>query len=196
MKIGLLGPRQAYHVMHRDRTLEFRFRAEASRRTYLEELFASCAELDLELYAYCLMSNHAHLMVASPAIGDSLDELKQRLATVAGRTTRLVPSRFRARVSTAERFLTKRIASLTYMSTCLLYIELNPVDFKRIAHPEEYQWSSYCARMGLSQGDVLDSAPCYQALGPTDEVRRLRYRKLVEEDLRARRVASAGTRLW
>ena len=196
MKIGLFGLRQAYHVMHRDRALEYRFRAEASRRTYLEELFASCAELDLELYAYCLMSNHAHLIVALPAISDSLHKLNQRLAIVAGHTTRLVPNRFRAPVSTPERIRTKRIDSSTYMSACLLYVELNPVDFKRITHPEQYPWSSYRARMGLRQGDVLDSAPCYQALGATDEVRRLRYRELVEEKLRARRIASAGTTLW
>ena len=50
-----------------------------------------------------------------------------------------------------------------------------------VVRPEEYEWSSYRARIGLIQCDWLDADPCFLGLGETDGQRRSRYKKFVEE---------------
>lgn len=44
---------------------------------------------------------------------------------------------------------------------------------------EEYLWSSCRYRVGHAQYEWLDLNPCYQALGTTEEERRLNYREFL-----------------
>lgn len=46
--------------------------------------------------------------------------------------------------------------------------------------PEDYEWSSYRARIGLSDCEWLDPDPCFLALGRDEERPRERYRQFVE----------------
>lgn len=171
----------AHHIMHRDRRLGVMFRFEANRLAYLAVLFELRARLRFKLFAYCLMGNHGHLVVElgeDPAVRR---ELMGELAAIAGRSTCRA---HRAPVSVEGRFLPKPIGTQCYLFKCIRYVERNPVGFKGVRHPMDYRWSSYRARMGRSSGENLDSAPCYLALGATEASRRLRYRQLIEEDLR------------
>ncbi len=71
-------PGLAHHVTQRGNNRQDVFFVDDDRRLYLELLKEQCDEHGLEIAAYCLMTNHLHL-VATPEEPDSL-------ALVLGRT--------------------------------------------------------------------------------------------------------------
>src|SRR5271163_3579613 len=60
-------PGAIYHVMNRGNQRQNIFRGDADRRRFLETLGAACAKTGWEVHAYCLMRNHFHLVVETPA---------------------------------------------------------------------------------------------------------------------------------
>src|SRR4051812_4047016 len=55
-----------YHVMNRGDRREDIFLGRADRLLFLETLSESCLKTGWQVYAYCLMSNHFHLVVETP----------------------------------------------------------------------------------------------------------------------------------
>ena len=62
-----------YHVMNRGDRREAVFRDAADRELFLRTLAEACRKTDWQVHAYCLMSNHFHLVVETPNItGNSI----------------------------------------------------------------------------------------------------------------------------
>ncbi len=53
-----------YHLMSRGNRCEEIFRDDLDRDDFLKTLGAACQKTGWEVHAYCLMSNHFHLVVA------------------------------------------------------------------------------------------------------------------------------------
>lgn len=90
---------------------------------------------------------------------------------VEGRTGTLWESRYKSSV----------VQSDTYLLACSRYIELNPVRAQMVERAGDYPWSSFDLRLNdFSESTWLDKDPCFLELGPTDAIRRERYRSFVE----------------
>lgn len=77
----------------------------------------------------------------------------------------------------------------TYLLECSRYIELNPVRARIMPRAEDYPWSSFCLRLLESaENNWLEVAPCFNALGTTDLIRRNRY--LEGEGLYLKRIST------
>ncbi|WP_196251073.1 transposase, partial [Pseudomonas fluorescens] len=79
----------------------------------------------IKIYAYCLMTNHVHLLV-SP--GNSVAGLGQLMKALAARATRY-RNRLEGRTGTLweGRYKSSVVQTETYLLACCRYIELNPV---------------------------------------------------------------------
>src|SRR5438132_11735096 len=55
-----------YHLMSRGDRREEIFRDDLDRRSFLETLGTACQKTGWQVHAYCLMSNHFHLVVETP----------------------------------------------------------------------------------------------------------------------------------
>src|SRR5467141_2121419 len=55
-----------YHVMNRGDHREDIFYNNTDRKLFLETLAEACAKTDWQVHAWCLMSNHFHLVVETP----------------------------------------------------------------------------------------------------------------------------------
>ena len=55
-----------YHLMSRGDRREEIFRDDVDRKKFLEALEATCQRTCWEVHAYCLISNHFHLVVETP----------------------------------------------------------------------------------------------------------------------------------
>ena len=157
------------------------FVTDRDRLTYLKTLREFRAELDLKIYGYCLMTNHVHLIVDPGDDAQSLGLLMKRLA---GRHTRRI-NKLERRTGTSweGRFKSSPIESDRYLLACTRYVDLNPVRAKMVARPENYAWSSYRARIGMIDCDLLDPDPCFLALAPEEKRRQERYREFVEQGI-------------
>jgi len=96
-------------------------------------------------YAYCLMPNHYHLLIETvdPTLSRGMRFLNgvytQRFNSRHRRFGHLFQGRFKAILIEKE----------TYLLEVCRYIVLNPVRAGLVRSCEKWQWSSYCATLGL-----------------------------------------------
>jgi REP-associated tyrosine transposase len=98
-----------------------------------------------ETLAYCLMTNHYHVLLRAP--DDALSLAMQHLGTTYTTRTNLRTGRdgplFRGR------FHSIPVETDTYLSWAARYIHRNPLDIAGVSEPCAYRWSSYRTYVGL-----------------------------------------------
>jgi putative transposase len=169
-------PHYPHHVVQRGHNRQTIFAETADYGRYLETLREFKAEYGVKVYAYCLMTNHVHMLLA-PQEPTGIGKLMKRLA---GRQTRH-HNRLEGRSGTLweGRYKSSLVQREDYLMACCRYIELNPVRARMLANPEEYAWSSCRIRLGQDGANWLDHDPCYLALGVSEAERRHRYREFL-----------------
>ena len=109
---------------------------------------------DFRLYAYCLMSNHFHLLLK---VGDDpLSRVMHRIQTTWSK-------RFNARRGRKGHVFEDRFKSLpcdddVYLKSLLRYIHLNPVRAGLANRSEDWPWSSYREYMDPGSAALCDPA--------------------------------------
>ena len=170
-------PGYPHHIVHRGHNRQKVF---ASRRDY-ERYLATLAEfklvLGVKVYAWCLMTNHVHLLL-EPSNATCLALLMKRLA--AGQTHHHNRLEGRSGTLWEGRYKSSLVQNEGYLLACCRYIELNPVRARIVAAPQDYPWSSYRARLGYAESAILDLDPCYQELGIDESARRERYSEFLQ----------------
>jgi putative transposase len=168
----LIIPGIALHVRQRGVDGMACFREETDRLVYLSALRELIGKVRCALHAYCLMTNHVHLLV-TPAdeTGCSIfmRELGRRYVPYFnnryGRTGTLWDGRFRSCL----------VESREYVLACYRYIERNPVRAGMVASPSAYRWSSFKANIGEADDRALCGHAEYTALGFDAAARRASY---------------------
>ena len=163
----------AHHIVQRGHNRQVVFAETGDYRRYLDTLREFKEEYAVEVYAFCLMTNHVHLLL-SPSDCAGIGKLMKRLA---GRQTRN-HNRLEGRSGTLweGRYKSSPIQTEAYLLACCRYIELNPVRARMVSEPEKYRWSSCRYRLGENACEWLDYHACYLALGVGDRERKERYR--------------------
>jgi len=172
----LLIPNYPHHVIHRGHNRQALFASEDDYRYYLDNLATWKINLGCRLYAYCLMTNHIHLIVDP---GDDPESLAKLMKRVAGRQTRRI-NRIERRSGTLweGRYRSSIICKDTYLLVCCRYVEMNPVRAYMVSHPSEYLWSSYSEKTGEELG-IIDPDPAFLSLAEDEGQRKQAYEKWV-----------------
>ena len=171
-------PNYPHHIVQRGHNRQVIFAADRDYEYYLETLSEYRDVYGVRVYAWCLMTNHIHLIVEPPNEVARLGQLMKRLS---GRQTRYV-NRLEGRSGTLweSRYKSSPIQTDEYLLACFRYIELNPVRARMVTDAGEYRWSSYNARISGKGLVIPNDDPCYLALGDSVEVRQLRYQEYVQ----------------
>ena len=90
-KLRVEYPGAIYHVMNRGDHREPIFKDDQDRRRFMATLGEAYEKTEWEVHAFCLMSNHFHLVMETP-LGNLVDGMKWFLGTYTSRLRR-VPSR-------------------------------------------------------------------------------------------------------
>jgi REP-associated tyrosine transposase len=173
----LVVPAYAYHVVQRGHNQQVCFAETRDYERYLSNLAELKEELGVKVYAWCLMTNHVHLLL-EPSNAKSLGLLMKRLS---GRQTQY-HNRLEQRSGTLweGRYKSSLVQNDGYLLACCRYIELDPVRACIVAAPEDYRWSSCRARLGYTRSTILDLDPCYRELAAEEPARRERYREFLQ----------------
>jgi len=132
-------PGAYYHVINRGNAGENIFIDERDRERFLEYLAKSIERFITRIHAYCLMSNHYHLLIETPQanLSVAIQWLNVSYSVYYNKRHRrrghLFQGRFKAILLDANE----------YLILLSRYIHLNPVRAKMVTHPLEYSWSSY-----------------------------------------------------
>ncbi len=176
----LILPGVAVHIIQRGNNRAACFRDESDYRLYLLHLRELAARLDCEVHAYCLMTNHVHLLM-TPTSAEGcialMRDLGQRYVQYFNRHHRrsgtLWEGRFRSCVAESAR----------YVLACYRYIELNPVRAEMVDHPARYPWSSYGANTGMRDDVLISPHAEFLALGSDEMKRYSAYRQMFGQAL-------------
>lgn len=161
-----------HHIIQRGHNRQVVFVGDDDYLYYLDNLREWKTELDCKVYAYCLMTNHVHLVVDPGSDPERLGLLMKR---VAGRQTRYTNKMEKRSGSLWEgRYKSSPIEANEYLLTCCRYVELNPVRAGMVDDPAKYRWSSCPAKVDCSQKTWLDLDSFYLSLG-TSAVERAEY---------------------
>jgi putative transposase len=178
------APETPHHVTQRGNNRQDVFTGDSDRSMYLECLRLYGERYGLRVAAYCLMSNHVHLIV--------IPEHESSMAQALGRAhyyyTQTVNRQYkRSGHLWQNRFYSCPLDPAHYQAASL-YVERNPVRARMVEHAWEYRWSSARAHVeGRQPGEVVDikdwpvewRGPAWRRLLEPEEdaglVERLRY---------------------
>lgn len=124
---------------------------------YLELLTAGRDRSGTQIWAYCLMPNHVHLIV----VPKDIDGLRSLLGPTHLTYTRRINRRFDWRGHLwQERFFSAPMDE-AYLLACVRYVELNPVRAGLAVRPEDWRWSSAAAHLARRTGGLLATDTLY-----------------------------------
>lgn len=173
----IVAPGIPHHIVQRGHNRSAVFATAADYRSYLRALFMCRDELEVKVRAYCLMTNHVHLIVDPGDDALRLSRLMQRLA--ARHTIRMNKQLSRTGTVWEGRFHCSPIETDRYLLACCRYVELNPVRAGIVRRPDQYPWSSYRDRMKPKGETRIDLDVCFMGLARDPVVRRERYSALI-----------------
>lgn len=128
-----------YHVTSRGNEQKDVFKSQKDREQFLSYLESAVFKYGATIHAYCLMSNHYHLLLETP-----LGNLSQIMKHINGAYTNYFNvKRKRYGHLFQGRYKAILIDADEYAKELSRYIHLNPVRAGMVSRPEEYRWSSY-----------------------------------------------------
>lgn len=144
-------PNIPHHIIQRGNRREDVFFSDSDRKQYLEWLKEYCKEHKVEILAYCLMTNHIHL-IAVPTTQDGLQKvlkpLHMRYAQKINRERGWKGHFWQGRYFSSP-------LDGEYLLFTTRYIERNPIRVKKVRKAENYKWSSARGHCGTAQDDIL-----------------------------------------
>ena len=137
------GTSNIYHIVARGSGRQLIFEDDDDRREFLATLSNVSKRFGLEVYAWCLMGNHVHLLIhadmarISPAMQVLLSSYALYYNERTGRSGHLFQ----------ERFGSEPVDTEEHLLSAMRYIHLNP-EKARIEQHDRYPWSSYAEYLG------------------------------------------------
>jgi putative transposase len=114
-----------------------------------------CGHHNVDVWAYCLMPNHVHLIV----VPDSEDGLRRAIGEAHRRYTRHINFRKKWRGHLWQGRFASYIMDEYHLLTAVRYVELNPVRARLVKRPEQWAWSSASAHIAGKNDGLVNVAP-------------------------------------
>ncbi len=159
-------PGMPHHVTQRGNRRQDTFFRDEDYQAYIDLMSEWCGKNDVEIWAYCLMPNHVHMI----AIPESAQGLSKAIGEAHRRYTRMINLRKRW----TGYLWQGRFASFPmdehYLLAAARYVELNPIRARMVSRPEEWRWSSASAHLSgiddrlVKVRSMLDRISDWQAL--------------------------------
>ena len=133
-----VAPGMPHHITQRgNRRQQTFFNAEDSLAN-LDLMSTWCIKYQVEIWTYCLMPNHVHLI----AVPTTTDGLARAIGEAHRRYTRRVNFREGWRGHLWQERFSSFVMDEQYLLACARYIELNPVRAGLVEKPDQWRWSS------------------------------------------------------
>jgi REP-associated tyrosine transposase len=173
----VVAPGLPHHVTQRGNRRQQTFFCDEDYDCYLRLMAQFCQAEHVEIWAYCLMPNHVHLI----AVPQTPDGLRRAIGEAHRRYTRMVNFREGWRGHLWQGRFASFVLDEPYLLSAARYVELNPVRAGLVTTPRKYRWSSAAAHLHGKDDVLVRVSPLLQ-LEP--DWRRFLTRVIREEDLK------------
>ena len=151
----IVVPGQPHHVIQRgSRRLET-FLVEDDYAAYRDLVAEGCRAAGTQVWAYCLMPNHVHLILVPrdedglrAALGDAHRRYSRRINAREGWRGHLWQERFHSFAMDEA-----------HLRACARYVELNPVRARLVRRARDWRWSSARAHLAGEDDGLVRTAP-------------------------------------
>lgn len=157
----LVVPGYPHHVTQRGNRRLPVFFADDDYRAYLALLSEWCTKAATQVWAYCLMPNHVHLVL----VPSHDDGLRAALGETHRRYTRMINRREGWRGHLWQGRFASFPMDEAHLLACARYVELNPVRAKLCRGPRAWRWSSARAHLAGKDDGLVTVAPLLERVG-------------------------------
>jgi len=176
----VIVPEISLHVVQRGHDQRDCFFEEEDYLAYLDYLWEFAVRFGCAVHAYCLMTNHVHLLVTPRAPDSCALTMKYTAQYYVNRINKRLE---RSGTLWEGRFYSCLVTTERYALACYRYIERNPVEARMVHHVRDYRWSSYALNVSSTANAFLTPHPAYAALGTALPARTSAYAALVDMPL-------------
>ncbi len=139
----LVVPGYPHHVTQRGNRRAQTFFEESDYLLYKDMLAEAARKAGAEIWAYCLMPNHVHIII----VPSTEDGLRQTFADAHRRYTGYINARLRATGHLWQSRFGSVVMDEEHLKHAVRYVSLNPVRAKLVERAEDWPWSSVAAHL-------------------------------------------------
>lgn len=165
-----------YHLITRGNDRKDIFHSHEDHAKFLQLLLMQKERLPFYLYAYCLMTNHIHILIERRT--EDIGRIMHRVLTAYTqyynrkykKVGHLLQGRYKSVICQSE----------SYLTTLVRYIHLNPVKAKMVATAAEYPFSSHRTYLGIDPAGPVDVDSVLRHFGSKKAVARKYFSAFVD----------------
>ena len=131
---------QYLHIIVQGIEKRYIFEKKSYKNKFYELMINKAEKFNVKILSYCIMDNHAHILVCIDSIinlGNYMKSVNTGFAKFYNENEQRVGYVFR------DRYLSESIMSEKQLYNCISYIHFNPVKANMVRTPENYYYSSY-----------------------------------------------------
>jgi putative transposase len=157
----IVVPGLAHHVTQRGNRREPIFFENGDQEIYCDLLADQASKASVEVWAYCLMPNHVHLIL--------VPQDERGMARAVGTAHRRYTQFVNARGRWTGHLFQRRFASVamddTHLHAAIRYVSLNPVRAGLVSRAQDWPWSSVRAHLAGTDDGLVRVAPVLDRVG-------------------------------
>lgn len=154
-------PGYPHHVTQRGNRRQPTFFCEKDYKIYLALMAEWCRRHQVEVWAYCLMPNHVHMV----AVPHSKESLARAVGEAHRRYTLMINQREGWRGHLWQERFSSFVMDEQHLFAAVRYVELNPVRASLTGAPEDYPWSSARAHLAGVDDALVSVQPMLNMVG-------------------------------
>lgn len=151
----LVVPDHPHHVTQRGNRRQAVFTQDDDYALYRDLMAQSCERNGVEVWCYCLMPNHVHL-VLTPSTEDGLS---RAVGEAHRRFSGYINARMRVTGHVFQGRFNSRVMDEEHLLAAARYIALNPVKAKLVDKAQDWRWSSAPAHLAGRDDDLVRVQP-------------------------------------
>ena len=129
-----------FHIMVQGINKSYIFNDSIDIKYFIKLLYELNSQHNIQIIAYCIMNNHAHMLIKC----ENIDEMSKYMKRVNIKFSRYYNKKHnRVGYVFRDRFKSQGIYSEKHMYNCIRYIYENPVKAGICKRPDEYPYSNY-----------------------------------------------------
>lgn len=151
----MVVPGYPHHITQRGNRRQKTFFTEDDYRYYITLISKFAGQSKTQIWAYCLMPNHVHLVM----VPSEEDGLRSALGESHRRYTRQINLRMGWRGHLWQERFHSFVMDEAYLLSAVRYVENNPVAARLCARAEDWKWSSARAHIEEKDDNLVQVKP-------------------------------------
>lgn len=142
-----------YHIMTRGNERKNIFNDDEDRLRFIRTIEKKSIESGFQIYGYCLMDNHVHLLIneGEEGIAKVMKRINVSYVYYFNKKYKRIGHLFQ------DRYKSEAIENEEYLLAALRYIHNNPVKAGIVKRAGEYKWSSYNSYINGTKDTVIEN---------------------------------------